>query len=123
MFNLVNGDGLTAGATLSKHPDVQMISFTGSTRAGRAISKDAADTIKRVTLELGGKSPNLVFADCGQDLEERVSSSVLECFYNTGQSCDAPTRLLVERSCYDEVLEIAKRVGEGQAVGDPGRRG
>jgi aldehyde dehydrogenase (NAD+) len=123
VFNLVNGDGLTAGATLSKHPDVQMISFTGSTRAGRAISKDAADSIKRVTLELGGKSPNLVFADCGDELEERVESSVLECFYNTGQSCDAPTRLLVERACYDQVLEIADRVGKEQAVGDPTSEG
>jgi aldehyde dehydrogenase (NAD+) len=123
VFNLVNGDGLTAGATLSKHPDVQMISFTGSTRAGRAISKDAADSIKRVTLELGGKSPNLVFADCGEELEERVESSVLECFYNTGQSCDAPTRLLVERACYDQVLEIADRVGKEQAVGDPTSEG
>jgi aldehyde dehydrogenase (NAD+) len=123
VFNLVNGDGLTAGATLSKHPDVQMISFTGSTRAGRAISKDAADSLKRVTLELGGKSPNLVFADCGEELEERVESSVLECFYNTGQSCDAPTRLLVERACYDQVLEIADRVGKEQAVGDPTSEG
>ncbi len=123
VFNLVNGDGLTAGATLSKHPDVQMISFTGSTRAGRAISKDAADTIKRVTLELGGKSPNLVFADCGEELEERVESSVLECFYNTGQSCDAPTRLLVERACYDQVLAIAERVGKEQAVEDPTSEG
>lgn len=119
VFNLVNGDGPTAGATLSKHPDVQMISFTGSTLAGRAISKDAADSIKRVTLELGGKSPNLVFADCGPNLEERVTASVLECFGNTGQSCDAPTRLLVERSCYEPVLEVAERVGKGQAVGDP----
>jgi aldehyde dehydrogenase (NAD+) len=123
VFNLVNGDGLTAGTALSKHPDVQMISFTGSTRAGKAISKDAADTIKRVTLELGGKSPNLVFADCGEELEERVTSSLTECFGNTGQSCDAPTRLLVERSCYDQVLEIAKRVGEAQAVGDPTAEG
>jgi aldehyde dehydrogenase (NAD+) len=100
-----------------------MISFTGSTRAGKAISKDAADTIKRVTLELGGKSPNLVFADCGEDLEERVTTSVLECFGNTGQSCDAPTRLLVERSCYDQVLEIAERVGSAQQVGDPSVEG
>jgi aldehyde dehydrogenase (NAD+) len=123
VFNLVNGDGPTAGATLSRHPDVQMISFTGSTRAGRAISKDAADTIKRVTLELGGKSPNLVFADCGDQLEARVRASVEECFYNTGQSCDAPTRLLVERSCYDRVLEIAEQVGREQAVGDPAMEG
>ena len=123
VFNLVNGDGPTAGATLSKHPDVQMISFTGSTRAGRAISKDAADTIKRVTLELGGKSPNLVFADCGEELENRVRSSVFECFNNTGQSCDAPTRLLVERSCYKRVLQIAKTAGHEQAVGDPALEG
>ncbi|MBT8065149.1 MAG: aldehyde dehydrogenase family protein [Gammaproteobacteria bacterium] len=123
VFNLVNGDGLTAGATLSRHPDVRMISFTGSTRAGRAISKDAADTVKRVTLELGGKSPNLVFADCGEDLEQRVTDSVLECFYNTGQSCDAPTRMLVERACYGQVLEIAERVGRAQAVGDPSEEG
>jgi aldehyde dehydrogenase (NAD+) len=123
VFNLVNGNGPTAGAALSRHPDVQMISFTGSTRAGTAISKDAADSVKRVTLELGGKSPNLVFADCGAELEDRVTSSVLECFYNTGQSCDAPTRLLVERSCYDEVLEIAERAGKSQALGNPAEEG
>ena len=123
VFNLVNGDGPTAGATLSKHADVQMISFTGSTGAGRAISKDAADTIKRITLELGGKSPNLVFADCGDELENRVTSSVFECFYNTGQSCDAPTRLLVEHSCYDRVLDIAKQACSEQAVGDPAVEG
>ncbi|MEH6607364.1 MAG: aldehyde dehydrogenase family protein, partial [Pseudomonadales bacterium] len=122
-FNMINGDGLTAGATLSKHQDVQMMSFTGSTVAGKAITKDAADTVKRVTLELGGKSPNLVFADCGDDLEERVTSSIFECFYNTGQSCDAPTRLIVERACYDQVLEIAERVGKSQTVGDPAEEG
>ncbi len=98
-----------------------MISFTGSTRAGTAVTRDAAETVKRVTLELGGKSPNLVFADC--DLEERVAVSVRECFYNTGQSCDAPTRLLVERSCYDEVLEIASRAALAQEVGDPSLEG
>ena len=121
VFNLVHGDGPTVGSALSRHPDIQMMSFTGSTRAGRAISKDAADTIKRVTLELGGKSPNLVFADCA--LQERVTASVLECFYNTGQSCDAPTRMLVERSCYDEVLKIAQRAATAQAVGDPNEEG
>ena len=84
-----------------------MISSTGSTRAGRAVTHDAAETVKRVTLELGGKSPNLIFSDC--DLEPRLTASVDECMFNTGQSCDAPTRLLVERSCYEEVLEIAKR--------------
>ena len=123
VFNLVNGDGPTAGATLSRHPDVQMISFTGSTRAGRAITIDAAETVKRVTLELGGKSPNLVFADCGDDLETRVRESIAECFYNTGQSCDAPTRLLVERSCYAQVLDIAERAGREQALGDPASEG
>ena len=123
VFNLVNGAGPVAGAALSRHPDIQMISFTGSTRAGKAISKDAADTIKRVTLELGGKSPNLVFADCGDDLEERVRDSVFECFLNTGQSCDAPTRLLVERACYDRVLEIAEQAGLEQKVGNPAEEG
>ena len=121
VFNLIHGDGPTVGAALSRHRDIQMMSFTGSTRAGTAVTRDAAETVKRVTLELGGKSPNLVFADC--DLEERVAASVKECFYNTGQSCDAPTRLLVERSCYDEVLEIASRAALAQKVGDPSLQG
>jgi aldehyde dehydrogenase (NAD+) len=117
VFNLVHGDGPTVGAAMSRHPDIQMMSFTGSTRAGTAVTKDSADTVKRVTLELGGKSPNLVFADC--DLEERVTESVLECMYNTGQSCDAPTRMLVEKSCYAQVLDIAKAAAISQTVGDP----
>ena len=117
VFNLVNGEGPVVGAALSRHPNIQMMSFTGSTRAGTAVTRDAADTVKRVTLELGGKSPNLVFADC--DLEERVTASVAECMYNTGQSCDAPTRLLVERSCYDEVVQIARQAAADTAVGDP----
>lgn len=121
VFNLVNGDGITVGSALSRHKDVQMMSFTGSTRAGIAVTHDAAETVKRVTLELGGKSPNLVFADC--DLEDRVTASVQECMFNTGQSCDAPTRLLVERSCYDAVLEIARRAAEDIAVGDPAQEG
>ncbi|MDT2071796.1 MAG: aldehyde dehydrogenase family protein [Planktomarina sp.] len=121
VFNLVQGDGPTVGAALSRHKDVQMMSFTGSTRAGTAVTRDTAETIKRVTLELGGKSPNLVFADC--DLEAQVSASVAECMYNTGQSCDAPTRLLVERSCYEAVLEIAKRAAEATEVGDPAQEG
>jgi aldehyde dehydrogenase (NAD+) len=120
-FNLLHGDGPTVGSAMSRHPDIQMMSFTGSTRAGTSVTKDSADTVKRVTLELGGKSPNLIFADC--DLEERVSGSVLECFFNSGQSCDAPTRLLVERSCYDEVLKIAKRTAENQAVDVPTKEG
>ncbi|WP_264214221.1 aldehyde dehydrogenase family protein [Leisingera thetidis] len=121
VFNLIHGDGPTVGAGLSRHPDIDMMSFTGSTRAGVAVAKDSADTVKRVTLELGGKSPNLVFGDA--DLQEKVTASVLECMYNTGQSCDAPTRMLVERSCYDQVLEIAKAAAEGQAVGDPTQEG
>lgn len=121
VFNLVQGDGETVGRTMSQHPDIDMMSFTGSTRAGRIITRDAAETIKRVTLELGGKSPNLVFADA--DLEPRVTASVQECMYNTGQSCDAPTRLLVERACYDEVVEIARKAGEAIEVGDPTKEG
>lgn len=121
VFNLVNGDGPTVGAALSGHPDVQMMSFTGSTRAGIAVTRDAAATVKRVTLELGGKSPNLVFADC--DLETRVAASVRECMFNTGQSCDAPTRLLVERACYEQALEIAKRTAQAVSVGDPEHEG
>ena len=121
VFNLVNGDGPTVGAALSCHPDIQMMSFTGSTRAGIAVTRDAAETVKRVTLELGGKSPNLVFADC--DLEARVAASVRECMFNTGQSCDAPTRLLVERSCYGEALRIAKQTADSITVGDPTQEG
>jgi len=121
VFNLVNGVGPVVGAALSRHPDVQMMSFTGSTRAGTAVTHDAAESIKRVTLELGGKSPNLVFADC--DLEARVTQSVAECMFNTGQSCDAPTRLLVERSCYEDAVEIARRAAEATVVGDPEQEG
>lgn len=120
-FNLVNGDGLNVGAALSKHRDVDMMSFTGSTRAGTAVSRDAAETVKRVTLELGGKSPNIVFEDA--DLEERVTGSVLECFNNSGQSCDAPTRLLVQRSVYDKAVDIAKRAGSAVSVGNPEEEG
>ncbi len=121
VFNLVNGTGEVAGAALSRHRDVAMMSFTGSTRAGIAVSRDAAPTIKRVTLELGGKSPNLIFADC--DLATRVPASLSEVFLNTGQSCDAPTRLLVERSVYAQVAELATKAAEAQAVGDPTRPG
>ena len=121
VFNLVQGEGPVVGAAMSRHPDIQMMSFTGSTRAGTAVTRDAAETVKRVTLELGGKSPNLVFADC--DLEERVTASVGECMFNTGQSCDAPTRLLVERSCYDEVLKIARKAAEETGVGNPAEEG
>ena len=121
VFNLIQGDGPTVGAALSAHKDIQMMSFTGSTRAGTDVSKRAADTVKRVTLELGGKSPNIVFSDC--DLEKRVSASVVECFLNSGQSCDAPTRLLVENRCYNEVIRIAKQAALSQKVADPSHEG
>jgi aldehyde dehydrogenase (NAD+) len=121
VFNLVNGDGPTVGSAMSRHPDIQMMSFTGSTRAGISVARESADTVKRVTLELGGKSPNLVFADA--DIDTAVPAAVAECMANSGQSCDAPTRLLVERSCYDQVLEIARAAGESIIVGDPQQEG
>ncbi|WP_420858265.1 aldehyde dehydrogenase family protein [Marivivens marinus] len=121
VFNLVNGEGPVVGAAMSRHPDVQMMSFTGSTRAGTAIIKDAADTVKRVTLELGGKSPNLVFADT--DVDEAVARGVRHCFQNTGQSCNAPTRMLVEASVYDRAVEVARETALAQKVGDPTQPG
>ena len=121
VFNLVNGDGVGVGTLLSGHADVDMISFTGSTRAGTAVSKNAADAVKRVTLELGGKSPNLVFADT--DVEAAVTRGVGACFNNTGQSCNAPTRMLVEASVYARALEVARSVGEKATVGDPAQSG
>ena len=113
VFNLVNGDGLGVGTQLSTHADVDMISFTGSTRAGIAITKAAADTLKRVCLELGGKGANLVFADAD---EKAVKRGVLHCFNNTGQSCNAPTRMLVQRPIYDQAVEIAREVAESRKV-------
>ena len=121
VFNLVQGNGEDVGVALSRHPNIQMISFTGSTRGGISVTKESATTVKKVTLELGGKSPNLVFADC--DLQEKVTASVNECMFNTGQSCDAPTRLLVEKKCYAEVLEIAKQAAENISLGDPTKEG
>jgi aldehyde dehydrogenase (NAD+) len=121
VFNLVQGNGEDVGVALSRLPDIQMISFTGSTRGGISVTKESATTVKKVTLELGGKSPNLVFADC--DLQEKVTASVNECMFNTGQSCDAPTRLLVEKKCYAEVLEIAKQAAENISLGDPTKEG
>ncbi len=120
VFNLVQGDGPTVGTAMSRHPGIAMMSFTGSTRAGIMVAKDAADTVKRVTLELGGKSPNLVFADADPD---KVAASIGFCFHNTGQSCNAPTRLIVERGCLEQVEEIAVRVAEGQKVGRPDEEG
>ncbi len=121
VFNMLYGDGPIVGAALSRHTDIQMMSLTGSLRAGVAVAKDAADTVKRVTLELGSKSPNLVFDDC--DLDRQVTESVQACMSNTGQSCDAPTRLLLQRSCYDRALTIAKAACEAIQVGDPAQEG
>ena len=104
VFNLVNGDGPGVGTQLSGHADVDMVSFTGSTRAGIAISKNAAETLKKVHLELGGKGANIIFADAD---EKAVMRGARHCFNNTGQSCNAPTRMLVDRSIYDKAVEIA----------------
>lgn len=120
VFNLVNGDGAGVGSQLSAHPDVDMISFTGSSRAGRAISKAAAETLKRVTLELGGKGANIIFADADDKAIER---GVLHCMENTGQSCNAPTRMLVQRSIYNQTLDTVAAVAAGVAVGDPAKAG
>ena len=117
VFNLVHGDGEGVGVSMSRHPDIEMMSFTGSKRGGKSVTIESAETVKKVTLELGGKSPNIVFADC--DLDEKVKDSVNECMFNTGQSCDAPTRLLVEKKCYDEVIDIVKKTAEEIKVGDP----
>ena len=100
VFNMVNGDGAGVGSLLSAHPDIDVVSFTGSTRAGILISKAAADTVKSVSLELGGKSPNLVFDDC--DVAAAVARGAAFCFNNTGQSCNAASRMLVERSAYEQ---------------------
>ncbi|WP_321936299.1 aldehyde dehydrogenase family protein [Paraburkholderia sp. J8-2] len=121
VFNLVHGDGATTGAALVAHPDIDVISFTGSTRAGIAISEAAAPSIKRVSLELGGKSPSLVFADA--ELEKAVKWTTNFCFNNSGQSCNAATRLLVERSVYDRAVEIAADVAQNIRVDEAARPG
>jgi len=113
VFNLVNGDGPGVGTQLSGHPDIDMISFTGSTRAGIAISENAANTIKRVSLELGGKGANLIFSDAD---DKAVARGARHCFNNSGQSCNAPTRMLVERSVYDQAVEHAAAAAEQTAV-------
>ncbi|MHB2267244.1 aldehyde dehydrogenase family protein [Aliihoeflea sp. PC F10.4] len=122
VFNMVNGDGPTVGEAMSRHPDIDMMSFTGSTRAGIAVTKAAAETVKRVTLELGGKSPNIVFAD--SDLEAAIARGLDHCFLNTGQSCNAPTRMLVERSVYDRAVELAgEHTRTKVKVGNPAEEG
>ncbi len=120
VFNMVNGDGVGVGSQLSSHPDVDMLSFTGSTRAGALISKAAADTVKRVTLELGGKGANIVFADAD---DKAVKRGTLHCFNNTGQSCNAPTRMLVERSVYDQAIKDAIAAAGATEIADPALSG
>lgn len=121
VFNVVNGTGAEVGAALASHPDVDMISFTGSTRAGIAVARAAAQTVKRVHQELGGKAPNLVLE--GADLPTLLPAMVAGVLVNTGQSCIAPTRLLVHRSQADEAAEIVKGVMESAAAGDPAEDG
>jgi len=117
VFNLVNGDGPTVGSAISSHPDVAMVSFTGSTRAGVAVALAAAATVKRVTQELGGKSAQIILDDA--DLESAVKEGVQACFRNTGQSCNAPTRMLVSRPKMAQAIVAAKQAAEATKVGDP----
>ena len=117
VFNLVNGDGPTVGAAIAAHRDVDMVSFTGSTRAGVAVANAAAPTVKRVTQELGGKSANIILEDA--DLSAAVKQGVQECFRNTGQSCNAPTRMLVPRRKMSEAAATARQTAEATKVGDP----
>jgi aldehyde dehydrogenase (NAD+) len=117
VFNLINGDGASVGAPLSSHREVDMVSFTGSTRAGSEVARNAAASVKRVHQELGGKSPNVLLDDA--DFERAVTKSVLHVFQNSGQSCNAPTRMLVPAAKLAEVEAIAKRVAETVVTGDP----
>jgi aldehyde dehydrogenase (NAD+) len=117
VFNLVNGDGPTVGAALSSHPEVDMVSFTGSTRAGIEVARNAAPTVKRVHQELGGKSPNIILDDA--DFQRAVGGGVASVMMNSGQSCNAPTRMLVPAKRMDEVIAIAKAAAEAHTVGDP----
>ncbi len=121
VFNLVNGDGPTVGVAIATHPGIDMVSFTGSTRAGVQVAKNAADTVKRVAQELGGKSANVILDDA--DLERAVKGGVRSCFTNSGQSCNAPTRMLVPRSRHAEAVKVAKAAAEATAVGDPRAEG
>ena len=117
VFNMVHGDGPTVGAALSRHPGVDMMSFTGSTRAGTQVAMNAAPSVKRVTQELGGKSPNIILEDA--DFEQAVSEGVQEMFENTGQSCNAPSRMFVPAARLAEAEQIARRAAEEVVVGDP----
>jgi aldehyde dehydrogenase (NAD+) len=117
VFNMVNGDGPTVGAAISSHPDVEMVSFTGSTRAGVEVARNAAPTVKRVHQELGGKSPNIVLEDAV--LATAIPKSVQHMMNNSGQSCNAPSRMLVPRDKLAEIVAIAKTTAESLTVGDP----
>ena len=117
VFNLVNGDGPTVGEAMSAHPKIDMMSFTGSTRAGIAVAKGSADTVKRVAQELGGKSANIILDDA--DFQSAITGGAKHCFNNSGQSCNAPTRMLVPESRHEEAKEIAKQAAESTKVGDP----
>ena len=117
MFNLVHGHGITVGKAMSSHPDLEMISFTGSTRAGIDIQKNAADNIKRVSLELGGKSPNILLEDV--DLENAVTMGMKQCFLNTGQSCSSPTRMLLPEHMLDEASKYAVAAASDMSTGNP----
>ena len=121
VFNLVNGDGVSVGSAMSAHPDIHMMSFTGSTRAGILVAKAAADSVKRVSQELGGKSANIVLEDA--DLQTAVSGGVSQMFTNSGQSCNAPARMLVPAKSHDEALKIAKATAETVKAGDPFEEG
>ncbi len=120
VYNMINGDGMGVGNAMTGHAGVDMVSFTGSTRAGVAISKNAADTVKRVALELGGKGANIIFADAD---EKAVVRGVRHCFGNSGQSCNAPTRMLVERSIYDQAVATAIEVANKTQVGHAAESG
>ncbi len=117
VFNMVNGDGPTVGEAMSSHPDIDMMSFTGSTRAGIQVAKSSADTVKRVTQELGGKSPNIMLGDA--DLEVAVKRDVEGMFLNSGQSCNAPSRMFVPADRKEEAVMVAKQAAEATNVGDP----
>jgi aldehyde dehydrogenase (NAD+) len=121
VFNMIDGDGPTVGEALSRHPDIDMMSFTGSTRAGVQVAKAAAETVKRVSQELGGKSANIILEDA--DLNAAVKSGVLSMMSNTGQSCNAPSRMLVPKKLYEEAVNIAKAVAAKPVVGDPKKEG
>lgn len=116
VFNLINGDGLNVGSPLSSHPDIDMVSFTGSTTAGIAVAKSAADTVKRVSQELGGKSANIILDDV--NLEKSITSGVMTCMHNTGQSCNAPTRMLIPEKLYEQAVTIAAKAANNINVGD-----